>query len=351
MKHKQQGFIILMMFVMLTVCATMVSLFLVRGTVYRCTVKSFLSRKRLERQLESALAVVEKSLVVESQDSQSTPDQGDAQAQTSQQASSSDDSKKLLAAFLQNRFKKVSATMMGQTDGQTVMSSVVLESGKINLNSLYDFSKKKFVNEGQDSGDKKQFAQWLFGRIAEVRGGKSLFGPFAEFLEKRSTSLNSVTELLQISEFAEYFYDAVFYQASESQDQPMKLCLTDLFTVASETDTIQPWVLSPSLIVLLGGSVGSLDPKIAEQALQKFAAEMDWSAKWNDTVGVLYGIKFDNLPEEVKSILTSQFEANIFSISLSVHDQNHKAGLYALLKQNKDEKGLSTYDIVRMYQI
>ena len=78
---------------------------------------------------------------------------------------------------------------------------------------------------------------------------------------------------------------------------------------------------------------------------------MDWAKKWNETVGILYGIKFDNLPEEMKSILTQQFEVNIFSITLNMHDEKNKAGLYSLLKKKTEKNGLSTYDIVRMYQI
>ena len=232
--------------------------------------------------------------------------------------------------------------MLGDTSEDPIdnnmMLSVQVESGKININSLYDFANKKFVNEGSDSGDRKKLCEWLFDKIGQVQGGSSLFQPFANYLSNRKYPLNDVTELLSISEFSESFDDAIYYAPGSTSNADKKLCLTDLFTVVSETDTLQPWVLSPSLILLLGGNVGLVSADTLQDVLQKFSAQTDWSQSWDETIKNLYGIKFDNLSEEMKSILTSQFEATIFSISLNVHDQKGKADLYALLKEKNRRK-------------
>ena len=347
--HKQKGFIILMMFVMLTLCATLVSLFITKGTVYRYSMNTFLNRKKMNIQLQSGLAVAQNLITIQQEDgAAAAPSAGQANAA---QASSSSGETDLLMKLYTNLSRKVTPEMLGTTVDSNMMLSVVVETGKLNINGLYDFSKKKFVKEGEGSGDRKKLSQWVFDRIAQTGGGKSLFEPFSEFLKNRKFPLNDVTELLAIPEFAQYFYEAVFYDSSQKEGSHKKLYLSDLFTVVSETDTIQPWALSPSLIKILGGSVSSLDSKKIEASLKNFAAEMDWPKNWDGTVGNLYGIKFDNLSEEMKSILTAQFEATIFSITLKVHDHKNKVGLSALLKKKTEKSGQSTYDILRMYQI
>lgn len=338
MENNKKGFIVLAMFVMLTLCATMVSLFIVRGMMYRQSIGYFLSAEKMNLQLQSGLAVVQNLL-----------DQKSVQKDSQQQSKSGGDQVQVLTKFLLGRSQKVTSEMFGEKPGVTIDGILQPECGKININGLYDFANKKFVKEGESSGDRKKLAEWLFSRIAQIKGGVSLFSSFADYLKRRSYPLNDVTELLLIPEFADYFEDAIFVRPSKDRKKE-KLCLTDLFTVVSETDTIQPWVLSPSLITLLGGSAAVLNEKTLEGPMKNFSQKMDWAKKWNETVGILYGIKFDNLTEEMKSILTQQFEVNIFSITLSMHDEKNKAGLYSLLKKT-EKNGLSTYDIVRMYQI
>lgn len=344
MEHKQKGFIILMMFIMLTLCATLVSLFITKGTVYRYSMQNFLSRKKMNIQLMSGLAVSQNLITVQ--------EQGEKSAQEkSQSGKTKNKETDILIRLYKNRNRKIAPEMLGETVDHNMVVSIGVESGKININSLYNFNKKKFIKEGESSGDRKKLSQWIFGRIAETNGGKSLFEQFSQFLKKRKFPLNDITELLTIPEFGEYFYGSVFDDLSIQKKAAKKLYLTDIFTVVSETDTIQPWVLSSSLITLLGGSVNSLDSKKVETALKKFSKKMDWPKNWNETVGNLYGIKFDNLPEEMKSILTAEFEVTIFSVALKMHDQRNKASLYALLKKKTEKNGLSTYDILRMYQI
>jgi hypothetical protein len=346
-QHNQQGFIILSMFMILTLCATLVSLFMIRGTIYGYSMRYFVSDKKNSLQLQSGLALAQKLITPSSN---SSSQQSSAQQTTAGVSSSTDDPKAQLEQLLKNREKKITAEMLGETGDVDLLLSVVAESGKININSLYDFTNKKFVNQGSTTGDRQKLCQWLFDRIAQVRGGQSLFEPFAEFLKKRTAALNDVTELLAIPEFSEYFYQSVFYRSQLETEKKQPLYLADLFTVVTEDATIQPWLLSPSLIVVLGGKSASLGEKKIQEALKQFAATADWSTQWNETIGVLYGIKFDNLSEEMKSMLTPQFEATIFSVSLHIDSQKNAAGLCALIKKKTETNGLSTYDIARMYQ-
>ena len=355
-QHKQNGFVIVSMFMMLTLCATLVSLFMVRGIVYRYSMRYFLSDKKNSIRLQSGVALAQKYITPanNSKGQQSSAQQQSASASTgatSSAASTGDDTKSQLMKLLQNREKKITAEMLGETDHAGMTLAVIAESGKININSLYDFKNKKFVNEGAKTGDMQKLCQWLFDRIAQARGGQSLFEPLVDFLKKRTVPLHDITELLLIPEFSEYFYQAVFYVPSQEKNAKQKLYLTDIFTVATEGATIQPWLLSSSLIIILGGTTSVISSKQIEEVLKNFAATADWAKEWDETIKILYGIKFDNLSEEMKSILTPQFEATIFSISLNMDDENNKAGLYALIKKKTETNGLSTYDMVRMYQI
>jgi hypothetical protein len=338
----QKGFIALMMFVMLTLCATMVSLFLTRGTIYRYSVNSFLSEQKINWQLKSALAVAQSFLNIDISSTQTDPAQADL---------SGENDAKMLVKMLLGRTQRVTSEMFGEEPGIIIEGSIQPESGKININALYDFTNKKFINEGATNGDRKKFAEWLFNKIAQETGGASLFGVFSEYLKNRAYPLHDVTELLLIPEFASYFEEALFLEVEEKNKPIKKLYLMDLFTVSSETDTIQPWFLSSTLIKLLGGQAVTLDEEMLEKLRQNFALTMDWEKKWDETIAVLYDIKFDNLAEEVKSMLTQQFEVTIFSITLRMHDKKNKAGLYSLLKKKTEKNALNTYDIIKIYQI
>ena len=52
------------------------------------------------------------------------------------------------------------ATLVGDGIDATISMSIQSEQGKLNINSLYDFEKKKFVDEGKPT-DRKKLCNWI----------------------------------------------------------------------------------------------------------------------------------------------------------------------------------------------
>ena len=77
-------------------------------------------------------------------------------------------------------------------DGQ-IMIAVASEDGKINLNNLYDFSKKQF------RGEWKKIMQAFFIKLRKKMNiSANLFEPFEKFLKERQYIVNDATELLTL---------------------------------------------------------------------------------------------------------------------------------------------------------
>jgi len=237
------------------------------------------------------------------------------------------------------------------------------ESGKININGLYDLVLKKFYDEGVEGKDRKIFATWLFEKIAKITEKPSLLQPFIEYMKERKSPLNDVTELLAIKEFADCFADAIFYEKQVKNNvknkNSQKLFLTDLFTVAHENDTIQPWLFSSSVCTLLdiaqksdkNDKIDMLKEKEEKIDVSSFKQQADWKKDWDQGLKSLYGIAYDKIPESVRGVLATSFQATVFSVLATVFNENMTVRIFAILKQKRLPDGAVVYDVIKTYQV
>jgi hypothetical protein len=392
MKHNQQGYILLMTFSMLTLCIALVSMFLAKGMTHKKFTTIVLEREKMNQFILSTPALAQSFLSFPAEDNeQSTKKAENATKNTSvpgvQQA---DYAQKLLEKVLPVVNKAQRFTMKEIVKDFPVVINLTFfcESGKININGLYDLVNKKFYNEGVAGKDQKVFATWLFDKIAKITERTSLLQPFIEYLKQREAPFNDVTELLAIKEFAACFGDSVFYEApiahARSDKNSKKLFLTDIFTVVSESDTIQPWLLSPSVCVLLDipqqiskqNESGNKEEKKID--ISSFKSQADWKKDWDLGPKALYNVSFDAIPEQARNALATQFSATTFSILVSVEkeasddsssvysagstnqnmvntaadtENNNTVRIFAILKQNKLSDGSTTYDVIKIYQV
>lgn len=235
------------------------------------------------------------------------------------------------------------------TEGVDAIISICLfsETGKININSLYDIRTKKFFKEGGE-GDRKKFCEWLFERISKITKKPSLFTAFEQHLKKRSTEFNDTTELLSIPEFAEAFKQKVFLINPESA--PQSIYLTDIFTIVTNEETINPYFLSPSWQAILELKPKRLSDEEQKKLVESFKNKVNWEVDWNTSLRIIYQKEYKDLPKEIKSLLTTECEANIFSLLLSATIGETTATIFTILKKQATEKSLP-FDIVKMYQI
>lgn len=257
----------------------------------------------------------------------------------------------LMTQILQIFNKEKSYLFKHNSDGfdATLAISMQSEYGKLNLNSLYDFEKKKFIKEGQP-GDRKQLCTWLFDTIATLTKKPSLFSAFEKHLTKRTNDFNDVTELLAIKEFADTFASNIFIQF-DKQIPSDTIFLTDIFTIATEEENINPWLFSPSWCKILGlKTKEQLNTEEKNKIFSKLIKNNDWQKDWDNCLKEFYQKDFKDLPQEIKTILTTQFEANIFSLLLKATIGETNSTIFTIVK-SRSKDNLILFDIMKTYQL
>jgi hypothetical protein len=250
----------------------------------------------------------------------------------------------------------------------TIKICIGCESGKINLNTLYDFSKHQVAGQGDTQRERKLFIEQVCTVLEKQQGGKELFQKLSQFLQKCDYPLNDPTEILSIPEFDTVFRNNVFFEPRPNDEQspqqeklikePTKpevrpLCLMDIFTIWSSHATIEPWLLSPALKQIFGfKQPGKTDEAVIKQALQKFTINASWSKDWDQTLGLLYGKDFASLSKPVTSLLSTKFEPMVFSVVSYGSVKTNTQKLYAIIerKRSSDKDG-PLYEILvkRLY--
>lgn len=380
MIHEQKGYILFITFSILAFCTALVSAFLVKGITHKKLMTALAQQERLEQFTISTTAMAQ-SFLAFSADEVSKLEQENPSAPASQQqptggsvqpsekGSEKSFEKVLLEKVLPvvNKPQKFNLEEVIQDYPIIIELIFFAESGKINLNGLFDLTQKKFYDEGVPGKDQKVFATWLFEKIAKITGKPSLLQPFIEHVKQRKIPFNDVTELLGIKEFADCFAQAVFYekkkQTQETDRKVAKLYLTDIFTVSSEHDTIQPWLLSPSLCALLDITEKESKQDQAEKKedqkidLSSFKLQADWATDWDAGLKQVYGISYDKIPEVVAGMFSKKFLATVFSVLACVSNKvqdsenNDAVKIFAILKQIKLPDNSIAYDVIKIYQV
>lgn len=190
---------------------------------------------------------------------------------------------------------------------------IMSEDGKIDINQLFDFSAKKFLNEGAASNDSKKALSTLFASAKRFLNDKNLFEPFEKFLKQRQYKLQDITELLAIEEFQAVFKDKVFYEPSvptKKEQQPVYL--TDIFTIWSHEATMNPWLLSPSISTIYGFKKVSTIPEDLLKNIKSVSGDI--KTIWEQSLEKLYAKEFKAIPTDLAMLLANKFHAKTFSV-------------------------------------
>lgn len=210
-----------------------------------------------------------------------------------------------------NRWQEFKLTEQLEGIDATIKICIMSEQGKIDLNAFYDVNKQQFI----DAQNGKKIMLEIFAALDKAQDTKGTFDAYVNFLKSRQYALNDATELLLVKEFAQ-FGDAQFYDPS---GPAKKIYLTDLFTVWTGKRTINPWLLSHSCAVLMGitldqgADVAQYKKKVA-QSLKLFKLNSQWQSDWDKTLKPLYGKEYNSIPKSLQPLLSSSFEADVFSI-------------------------------------
>ncbi|MGC2310900.1 MAG: hypothetical protein WA432_04730 [Candidatus Babeliaceae bacterium] len=213
-----------------------------------------------------------------------------------------------------NRWQKITLhEKIEGIDGE-IQLYVSSELGKINLNALYDFDKKKFLQ--QDNFDARKVITWLGEALKESLEGINLIEILENFLKNHQGPLNDITELLTLKEL-NFFQEHIFIAPQEDKEKKQPIILTDLFTIAGKSPLLQPTQLSASMGSLLGLEKTSVTEE-ADKESAEFAKQikpmMNWQVEWNKLLAPFVGKEYNTLPPAIRILFSPEFEAQAFSV-------------------------------------
>ena len=336
--HKKPGFVLIITFMLLTCALASVMLLFVFG-YHHTTMMTVLTRKCYSLDCALSAPDILKSILT-------PPEKDEGKEQKSEKDAMKEAQKKLMSLW---KYSQAFAPIL-VPDKESKPSSIsytmmlASEHGKINLNGLYDFKASTWA-----STEKKKLCKSFFKLVEKYIKASGLFDAFEKHLKKRTVPFNDVSELFTISEFAQAFSAEI---VSRGPGAGKNLYIGELFTVSTEQDTINCVGLSRSFALLIGAKpenmIELLQQKEKMQEVMKLTSAGEQGlANFFDKV---YGVDFKNIPQEFKSLLTMNFELNIFSIVLTATAQKITSTVYAIIKQQTSGETV-TYDVMKVYQV
>lgn len=355
--HTNNGYILVTTLMVVSLAMVLVAYMINRSTVYIPLTKTVINREKAKELsfagLQLAMSqlayadVVEKEEKKDDDKKQQQPPSGQQAAQQGQQpqqkpktdpaATAAKQFLKLIFPVL-NKWQtfKLDYTKDG-VDGE-INICLMSEDGKLNINELYNFEKHEFNGNKKQQEELKNLLKSLFNNFhKESKEGQSpLFEAFEKFLKEKQDKLRDVTELITIKEF-DMFKNNMFYSPGEQKETQEKknLYLTDIFTIWSQTPTMNPWFFSTSMSEILGLE----RPKnIPDDVLKAFKTSYSWPQDWKPLFEKLYKKDFKSLPKNFQPLLSATFGPETFSVLSygKVGDITHR--IFAILERNTQDR-------------
>jgi hypothetical protein len=241
-------------------------------------------------------------------------------------------------------------------DGQ-IKICLMCEEGKINLNRIIDFNKGVLKGSeqpalrslGEGGAGWKAIMQELCKVIEKFTKADNLYPALEKIIKDAKYEFNDATELITRKEFAP-FKDILFYQPPTQKKQET-VYLTDIFTVWSSSEKIEPWLFSDSLNALLGLPRVEVDDikKRKEQIqnwVKNFKVQTNWQQDWTTMLLPIYGKELRTLPKHIDSMLSTNFAPRFFSVLVYAKVGEITQHVYAILERNKRlQDDVTEYDV------
>lgn len=369
MHNKKKGYILILSLMIISLAVTLVTYIFYVGSVQMPYSYTVINREKAKLLALSGIqiAIAKLSQEIEKKDGDkkvaqpSTTSQAVGSSPTADKKNEPSDqeqaARKLIEEMVPALNRWQSFALKEEIDGVdgTIRLCIGSESGKLDLNALYDFEKHAFKGDTA----KQDVLKLLITTAFKQAGKEDLFAEFEKFLKARQYRLDDITQLLTIPGFIA-FKDIVFYPGplkEKEEKNKTAVYLTDIFTVWSGKQTVDPWLLSDSMCGLLGvkrATVRDADSrkKAVEQVIKDVKIEAQWPVDWKKYLSPLYGVEFNTLPKGIELVFDTKFEPKIFSVLSHgvVGDVTQK--MLAILErtEEKNDKKLAyTVTIKKLY--
>lgn len=315
--NASQGYILVLTLIILSIMVIMVTQLFNKGRTHLYFAKTMIEREQAKQLALGGLQLAMNQLVVnpEKDEQQKSDEKSDGKKEKQDQNLLF--LKKNLSHLNLWQEYKLSDEIEG-IDGN-VKFCITSETGKIDINKIFDFNSKKFLHEGAAEGDMKKAINVLFASAKKFLNNKDLSEAFEKFLKQRQYKVQDVTELLAIEEFQNVFKDRVFYEPPITEKKEQRpVYLTDIFTVWSEQPDMNVWLLSDSiraLFALKRSEINEQEQKSIEQLLSNIkSVSGDLKTVWETSLEKLYLREFKAVSTDSTMMLSTKFRATMFSV-------------------------------------
>lgn len=311
------GYIMIMALLMISMSTMLVTLMFNRGAVYNSFTRIMIDQEKAELLAQTGIEIFKAQLCkpyIKNAKKDSEPDKKNApiDAETEGHKVFLEQALAVLNQWQTFPLKEAVDGVEGE-----IAIYISCEDSKININKSYDFEKHEFVGEKAVKGNYKTVLQELCKRLEKEIKAKDLFSALEKFLKKQSQPLEDITQLLEINEFAP-FKKYLFYEKIDGLPESKQVYLFDIFTVTTNHNTLEPWLLSQGLMQLFGfmpsfkengGQKGAL-----KEVIKNFKKRTTWKTEWNSILKPVYQKELQSLPENIDSVLSSAFSPTTFLV-------------------------------------
>jgi hypothetical protein len=202
------------------------------------------------------------------------------------------------------------------------------EQSKCNINKCLQFAKN-------EKSQKLEPNVWeiIAEPLGKILNTQDLKSATDEWAAKRPMPLNDTTDLLRFEKFA-YFKDKIVL------DEKMEYALDDIFTISTNDDKIQPYLLSNSMAKFLKfKNINDFTTEewqeLVNKAAEKFNENISIERDWDELFAPMFGKKISELPTNFLKTCSPKWDPKIFSIIVHVHYDNVFYALCAIISAEK----------------
>lgn len=309
------GFILVSVFLMMTVASLLVIQLASRGTIYNIFIPVIYQREQARSLALSGISCALSQLAMQNsavlnKEAEKKPEKKDGQKDA-------DERKKdffLTLLMIQNKWHKYEIKeggFLGECGAY-----ISCEDGKVPLNTLMDFTTQTFITLQKPALFKAQDClEAVCSKLEESNKEKNAFEKLKNVLKDRKYAFVSVEELLGV-EGLKSFKDLLYQPFPSDTKKKAQIYLQDLFTVYGAGPTANPWFFTSSLKLLFDIKE---EKKMDLKEYQEIVKGLDFSKtslsqEWDKSLKKVYNKSYTALPDKIVGLLTAKFEPRFFSV-------------------------------------
>lgn len=390
MNHAKPGFVLILTILISAFCMVLITSIMQRAFMFGRQTNIYLDRQRARTVVLGSLELVKDqiSYIEKKEDKKADQKNAAAAKQSGQSSDQKTDPKAEKDAARKAWVKKLleicntwqTIALSDEKSGivATIELFVTCEQGKLNLRQVMDaimqmhkqkeLEKKKQEqldskngqkkpadpkakqeakkeDQGEDAKKPKPFAVEL-NELMLKEANVNLIKVLEDFQKQKGHVPEHATDLVVIPEFKAL--KNLLFVDMPAKGAAQKIYAMDLFTTASGSGRLNPWLLSQSLAKLIGLTSGRA--KDVSQLMSKFKDSMQWAKDFDAVLAPVYGKKFETLPKQLTALFGPQFEATGFSVIAIARVGNAVERIYALFEPDQsDQSANKVFRVAKVY--